>query len=191
MYTEGVKIGSNTYILSEEDGNLKMAIGSDNEEEMEQYIKLENLYEDKLKERNYLQEKRSHLYELDKESKKANIEIAISTVILEGIFIILGALNTTIEPLIIVPTITIGAGTIFKLAVCGTKKKRTKKKNIINNEIEVVNKELSEMRKKITTLKEKMRYSELDLYEDEMISVITEENKKSKVKMRVLKIETK
>ena len=26
------------------------------------------------------------------------------------------------------------------------------------------------MRKKITTLKEKMRYSELDLYEDEMIS---------------------
>lgn len=189
MYTEGIKIGNNTYILSEEDGSLKMAIGSDDKEEMEEYIKLENIYEDKIEERNYLREERAELYELDKKSRKANIEIAISTILLEGIFILLCAATTAIEPLIIVPAITIGAGTIFRLEVCGTKKKRKKKKNIINNEIEDINKELKEIKEKINTVKEKIKYSEIDLHEDEIIQVITEENKKTNVKMRVLKLE--
>ena len=82
MYIEGIKIGNNTYILSEEDGSLKMAIGSDNKEGIEQYLKLENSYEEKLEERNYLQERRTELYELDKNSRKANIQIVISAVIL-------------------------------------------------------------------------------------------------------------
>lgn len=189
MYIEGIKIGNNTYILSEEDGSLKMTIGSDNKEEMEEYIKLENSYEEKLEERNYLQEKRAKLYELDKESRKANIEIAISTIFLEGIFILLGAATTAIELLIIIPTITIGAGTLAKLLKCGTKKKRTSTKNILSNKIEVVNKELKEIKEKIDKLKEKMEYSEFYLQEDEIIRVITEENKKTNVKIRTLKLE--
>jgi len=195
MYTEGVRIGNNTYILSEEDGSLKMAIGSDNKEEMEEYIKLENMYEDKLEERNNLQEKRTHLYELDKNSRKANIEIAISTVILEGIFILLGGANqglSTAISLLSTPVLVMtGIAVIFKPLMYSTKRKRTKKKNIINNEIEDVNKELEKIKEKIDTIKEKMEYSEFDLREDEIVPVTTEENKKSNVKMRVLKIETK
>lgn len=193
MYIEGIKIGNNTYILSEEDGSLKMAIGSDNKEEIEQYIKLENSYEEKLEERNHLQEERNHLYELDKKSRKSNIQIVISAVILEGIFILLGGasqgLSTTISLLIEPVLIMTGLAVIFKTLMYGTKRKRTKNRNIINSEIEVVNKELKEMREKINTVKEKMEYSELDLHEDEIIPVITEGNKKTNVKMRVLKLE--
>ena len=154
---------------------------------------IENYSEEKLEERNYLQERRTELYELDKKSRKANIQIVISAVILEGIFILLGGasqgLSTAIRLLIEPVLIMTGIAVIFKTLMYGTKRKRTKNKNIINSKTEVVNKELKEMRKQINTVKEKIEYSELDLHQDEIIPVITEENKKANVKMRVLKLE--
>lgn len=193
MYTEGIKIGNNTYIISEEDGSLKMALGSDNKKEMEQYIKLENSYEEKLEERNYLQEKRTNLYNLDKESRKANIEIVLTTIILESLFILLGGTNgelLTAATLLSAPIVVMtGIAIIFKPLMYGTKRKRTKMKNVINNKIELVNKELEEIKVKIDRVREKIEYSEFNLHEDEIIPVITEENKKTNVKMKVLKLE--
>jgi len=193
VYTEGIKIGDNSYILSDEDGNLTLLSGSDNQEKMEEYIKLDNQYEEKLEERNELREKISYIHELDKKSRKANIEIIITAIFLEGLFILLGALSLELPKiltiLIGVPLGVTGIGNLGKIDAYGTNKKRTKTKNKIKNEIEKVNEELKEIKLKMDTLKEKMEYSEIDLYEDEIIPVTTVENKKANVKMRVLRLE--
>ena len=46
MYTEGVKIGSNSYLLSDEVGTLTLLNGTCPQEEIEEYIKLKNKYEE-------------------------------------------------------------------------------------------------------------------------------------------------
>ena len=47
IYTEGIKIGSNSYLLSNEDGILTLLNRTGTQEELEEYIKLKNEYEAK------------------------------------------------------------------------------------------------------------------------------------------------
>lgn len=189
MYTNGIKKGDNSYIISEDDGNLKLISGSNRLEEMEEYIKLDNQYEEKKEEKNHISKELSQLYKFNKESKRRNIEILLTTIVIEGLLILLGALATQTESLVIFPAITIGIGVSIKISKYGTKKKRTKTRIILNSRIEKVDEELKEIRTKMNTLKEKMDYSEIDLYENEIVPVTTAENKKAHVKMRVLKLE--
>lgn len=195
MYVDGIKIGEKTYLLAEENGELKIATGSSNTEEMEEYLKLNNEYDEKMEEKNNLQQRLSDMNQIGRDLKRANLDALIATIIVEGMFIICIALGNiglagTITllgfPLVVCGPIL----AIFKSLIYGTKEKRAKRKQETSKELERVQEELKELKNKIDGLNEKIEYSEMELYEDEIVSVITEENKKANVKMRVLRLDS-
>ena len=190
MYTEGLQIGDNTYLLNEED-ELVLATIEGTSEQMEEYIVLVNAYDEKMEEKFYLTDRLSEIHDKDKKARKHNIELFITTCFIEGLFVTLGLVSGTfpIDLLIFAPTLCIGIGVISKLAFYGTKKKRSIQKTKIGEEILEIKKEQRELKKKIDTLKNQIYYQEMGIYEDEVIEVTTIENKKVNVKMRVLRLD--
>ena len=193
MYTEGIKIGLNSYLLSDENGTLTLLNGTGTPEEIEEYIKLKNEYEEKSNEYSVLNNRLSRLYECDKQSKKANREIFLTTFILEGIMVTLMSMAniSPIDLFVLVPAISISGGFIGKTIIYGTKKWRTEQKEQIKKELAAKGKEIETLADKMLELYKKIDYWEMaiDEKEDEIIPVTTVENKKVNVKMRVLKLE--
>lgn len=193
MYTEGIKIGLNSYLLSDENGTLTLLNGTGTPEEIEEYIKLKNEYEEKSNEYSVLNNRLSRLHECDKQSKKANREIFLTTFILEGIMVTLMSMAniSPIDLFVLVPAISISGGFIGKTIIYGTKKWRTEQKEQIKKELAAKGKEIETLADKMLELYKKIDYCEMaiDEKEDEIIPVTTVEKKKVNVKMRVLKLE--
>lgn len=129
----------------------------------------------------------------DRKSKKANIEIFLSTVLIEGLFIFIIALeNMELIPalqLLSFPILTsLMVGVIFKPIIYGTKKKRTKKKEALRTSLSKKNEEIRNIEKRMNKIKQKIE-NETYLFEDEIIPVTTTEKTKSNIKIRVLKLE--
>lgn len=76
-----------------------------------------------------------------------------------------------------------------KTLIYGTKKSRTKQKEEINTNLMNQKEKLKELEKQINKLKQNIETESL-FWEDEIIPVTTEENKKANVKMRVLKLDS-
>lgn len=190
MYTEGVKIGDNSYLLQDND-ELVLATITGTTEQMEEYLQVANNCDEKLEEKYHLQNRLSEIYNNDKKAKKINIKTFIITSILEGVFLTLSFMTGSfpIDLLIFTPTICICTGIIAKIATYGTKKQRTKIENFIKSELSIIQNELKEIKTKKDTLKSQIEYQEIELKEDKIIPVTTIENKKSNVKMRLLKLE--
>lgn len=191
MYTEGFKIGDNSYILSEEP--LTILTSKASQEAIEEYINLKNTYEEEIDEYGELQDDLSKINNKDRNSKKANIEIFLSTVLIEGLFIFIIALeNMELIPalqLLSFPILTsLMVGVIFKPIIYGTKKKRTKKKEALRTSLSKKNEEIRNIEKKMNKIKEKIE-KETYLFEDEIIPVTTTEKTKSNIKIRVLKLD--
>lgn len=191
MYTEGFKIGDNSYILSEEP--LTILTSNASQEAIEEYINLKNTYEEEIDEYGELQDDLSKINNKDRNSKKANIEIFLSTVLIEGLFIFIIALeNMELIPalqLLSFPILTsLMVGVIFKPIIYGTKKKRTKKKEALRTSLSKKNEEIRNIEKRMNKIKEKIE-NETYLFEDEIIPVTTTEKTKSNIKIRVLKLD--
>lgn len=191
MYTEGFKIGDNSYILSEEP--LTILTSKASQEAIEEYINLKNTYEEEIDEYGELQDDLSKINNKDRNSKKANIEIFLSTVLIEGLFIFIIALeNMELIPalqLLSFPILTsLMVGVIFKPIIYGTKKKRTKKKEALRTSLSKKNEEIRNIEKRMNKIKQKIE-NETYLFEDEIIPVTTTEKTKSNIKIRVLKLE--
>ena len=55
MYTEGLQIGENSYVLSDESGDMILLSANGTSEDVEKYLKLENNYDEKLNEKSEIQ----------------------------------------------------------------------------------------------------------------------------------------
>ena len=193
MYTEGIKVGNNSYVLSDEDGTLKILNGNGTPEEIEQYINLKNEYEIKGNEYSVLNNRLNKLREFDKSAKKANIKIFLLTLLIESFFIMLDLLSNTfrLDILVMMPTMAIASGFASKNVLYGTKKKRFKEKEEIKNHLISKEKEIQLLADQMLTLYKKIDCHEvlIDEKEDEIVPVTTVENEKVNVKMRVLKLD--
>ena len=191
-YTEGLQIGDNSYVLSDESGNMILLSAKGTPEEVERYLKLENDYDEKMDEKSEIQSIIQSINNKEKESKKANIEIIIALFILEGLFLLCGlgggaSLAGTIQ-LLSFPVITmLGVTGIYKV-IYGTKKGRTKKRNEANAKLEKVLEELKQIDKEKRKLKDKIEYENY-FPEEEIVPVTTVENTKANVKMRILRLD--
>ncbi len=184
-YESGVKIGENTYLLYDKANTSILMNGSGSTEEIEEYIKLNNQYDQKLELRNDIQKDLAKVQKLDKLAGKWNILILIYTIIGEIFCVTLGG---DIPIFLLMAAITIGLGSWVKSAVCLSKKNRKKIKVEIAEELTEVNQELKEIKTKIDKIKEKNEYREINIQNELEVPITTEENKKSNVKMRVLKL---
>lgn len=192
MYTEGLQIGDNAYVLSDESGNIILLNSNGTFEETEKYLKLENDYEEKLDEKSEIQSIIQDINIKEKESKRANTEIIITTFLLDGVFLLCGAaslpLVETIK-LLSLPVITmLFIAVTIKPMRYGTKKRRTKRRQEENAKLEKVLEELKQIDKEKRSLKKKIEYVNY-FPEEEKIPVTTVENKKAKVKMRILRLD--
>lgn len=193
MYTKGLQIGDNSYLLNDE-YELVLATINGTLEQMEEYIQMVNEYDDKLEEKSYFTDRLSEVHERDKKARITNIAMFITTIGSEVFTLTLslmsGAFPTALFVLTpTIPVICFGTGAISNFASYGTKKKRKKEREKLSNKISKIKEELKELENKIDTLKNQMQYSETKIYEDEIIPVTTVDNKKSNVKMRVLKLD--
>ena len=193
MYTEGIKVGNNSYVLSDEYGLLTILKSSNNQEQVEEYIKLKNLYEEERDEYSNLQNNKLEIDENEKFSKKFNIEVIPALFLAEGVIIcalLLGKFELfAIVKLISFSTvIAVAAGVGLKILSFGTKKKRSKQREEINAKLIEQNDKLKELEKQINMLKKNVE-EEAYFREDEIVPVTTVENKKANVKMRVLKLD--
>ncbi len=184
MYTEGLQIGNNSYLLQDED-NLVLAISKGTTEQMEEYLQVANDYDEGINRRNEQQQQLSKIRYLDKLSKK----FEIAGIGLSIFFIVTGIIISTVEILLIMPAASISITSMYKLKICSTKKERKQKKASITKKIEEIQKELEELKIKRDILKEKIEYSETELQEDGIIPITTVDNKKANVKIRVLRLE--
>jgi len=193
MYTEGLQIGDNSYVLSDESGNIILLSSNGTLEETERYLKLENDYEEKIDEKSEIQSAIQDINNKENKSKKANIEIIVTTFFLEGIFLLCGLSGTAsltgIIQLLSLPVITmlVVAG-MFKPIMYGTKKGRAKRRQEENAKLEKVLEELKEIDKEKRNLKKKIEY-ENHFPEEEIIPVRTLENTKLNVKTRILRLD--
>ena len=185
MYTEGIKIGDDTYLLLDECNNVTLINGSSNTEETEEYVNLNNECDKKIELRNNLQKNLSTIHRLDNLSKKWNIRIILGSIFIESFILLIGSIN--IVSIVIPPTLFITGTLVMKRSDCLTKKKRKKLKLDTTEELSKVNEELEEITKKLKTLEEKIE-NETYLEDEKIIPVSTVENKKSNIKMRVLKL---
>ena len=190
MYTEGLQIGDNSFLLQDED-ELILATIDGTSEQMEEYIELVNSHDKKMEEKFYLIDRLSEIYDKDKKARKHNIETFITTCFIESLFLTLALVSGSfpIGLLIFVPIVCIGIGEISKLAFYSTKKNRSVQKCKIGEKILEIKKEQREIKQKIDTLKNQIYYQEMGIYEDEVIEVTTVKNKKVNVKMRVLRLD--
>lgn len=191
MYTEGIQIGNDSYLLQDDD-ELVLATINGTPNQMEEYVQLSNQYDEKLEEKFYLTDRLSEVHDKDVKAKKININTFITTFLTECFFISLCVVagSFSIDMLIFVPTICISIGLISRITECGTKKKRKKQKKEISDEIFKTKDELKQLQKKIDMLKNEMEYSEMGIYEEyEIIPITTVENKKANVKIRVLRLD--
>lgn len=191
MYTNGIKIGDNSYILSDEYGELTLLNGKIALEEIEEYIKLKNAYEDETVAYQCLQDALNEVHDLDKLSEKEDIEILAATIVIEGIFILFGALKLELNLAIRLLSIPLGTALISKLFIKpllhGTKRARKIGEEEIKIEISRTKEKIKEIEEQINKLKEKIE-TESYFLQDEIIPVKTIRNEKTKVKMRVLKL---
>lgn len=193
MYTEGLQIGENSYVLSDESGNMILLSAKGTPEEVERYLKLENDYDEKLDEKSEIQSTIQNINNKEVESKKANIEIIITLFLLEGIFLLCG-LSGVASPvgtmqLLGFPIITmLGVAGIFKPIMYGTKKGRAKRRKEANNKLVTVLEELKQIDKEKRKLKDKIEYENY-FPEEEIIPVTTTEKTKANVKMRILRLD--
>lgn len=194
MYKEGIKVGDKSYILSDEDGTLRILNGTGTSDEIEQYINLKNEYEIKGNEYSVLNNRLNKLREFDKKAKKENIKIFLLTLLIESFFIMLDLLFNTfhLDMLVILPTMTIASGFISKNIFYGTKKERFKEKEEIKNHLISKEKEIQLLAAQMLKLYKKIDCHEMviDEKEAEIVPVTTVENEKVNVKMRVLKLES-
>lgn len=189
MYTEGLQIGEKSYIL-QDDNQLKLATINGTKKEIEEYLQLNNEYEEKLEEKISLQKSLTQIYYNDKKAKKNNIEIFLTTLGIESAFIILSIISGT-TPLIlhfIVPSIILGTGILGKVLIYGTKKDRKRNKQDTSILLSKVQEELKELKIKIDSIKKQIEYNENTIKKDDELAITTVENKKVNVKMRVLKL---
>lgn len=192
MYTEGLQVGDGSYILSDESGNLTLLNGKCKLEEAEEYIKLQNKYEEKLDEKSSLQDTLFMINNKEARAKSTKITMTLSLLLAEGILIILGTASLPLIDAITVFSIpvvlTLVRAFVIKPIKYGTKKKREKQKLEITSKLETVIGEIKQVEKKMKKYKEKIE-CESYFREDEIIPVTTVENKKTNVKMRVLKLD--
>ena len=188
MYTEGIKIGDNSYILSDEDGTLTLLSGKGTPEEIEEYIKLKNTWEEEIDNHRILQDELSYINGHNKLARDFNIFLSMMPVIAGIGTLIAGHLDLSV---IIVMTILLDSfGLFLKLSLCGTKNKRINQEFKIKEELQAQTEKVKEIEKKINRLNKKVE-TETYFWEDEIIPVTTIENKKYNVKMKVLKLDTK
>ena len=83
MYTEGIKVGNKSYVLSDEEGTLRILNGNGTPQEIEQYINLKNNYGVKGNEYSFLNNRLNKLREFDKNAKKANVKIFLLALLIE------------------------------------------------------------------------------------------------------------
>lgn len=191
MYVEGVKIGNNSYILSDEDGTLTLLNGKCTKEETEEYIKLKNSWEEELQEYRELQSILSEKNELDKIIKRINIKVSVVTILAELLSLLItgGSLDSvSIIMLPSLPLIVYPISNILQTLVHGTKKKRKEQKEEVKIKLLSKNEKIKEIENKMSKLKEKIE-TESYFWQDEIIPVTTVEKEKKSVKMRVLKLE--
>lgn len=192
MYKEGLQMGDNSYILSDEEGELTVINGTCTSQEMQEYIKLQNKYEEKTNEKIKLHRELIKINKKEKDAKLANLVITFSLFIIEGALIVLGFASLPLIEAIKVFGIPVVAALIgvfiIKPIKYGTKKKRIQQKAESNLRLEMIYDEIKEIEKEKRKYKEKIENVSY-LLEDETIPVITVENKKVNVKMRVLRID--
>lgn len=194
MYKEGIQLGDNSYILSDEDGELTIINGTCTSQEMEEYLQISNQYDEKLEEKFYLTDRISEINNNDKKAKITNIVMFITTIGFEGLTLTLSLMSSAFPTALFVlaptiPIICFGAGMISNIVSFGTKKKRKQEREKLNGKNLEIKKELEEIKNKIDTIKNQIQYSETRMYEDKIIPVTTVENKKANVKMRVLRLD--
>ena len=192
MYTEGLQIGENLYIFQDDYGTITLLEGTGTSNEMNEYIKLKNEYEERGE--NYfelygiLQEVKGY----DKEAKRLRNRLCLGTILAEGIFIIVGAVNLNYLPEILISIGTIGftISMITPSILYGTKKKRIKIISEATGELEIEEKKIKKIVEKLQILNRKIEYEMIvDKKEENVVPITTVENKKANVKIRVLKLE--
>lgn len=192
MYIEGIQINKKMYILSDEEGELTLLNSNLTPEETDQYIELENKFEEINDEINTMQKEINNINNKNRLSKRINRIIIMSVILTEGLFILLGALSQ--EPLKIFETIIMTplsitiVGNIYKIASCGTKKGRNKCKLKMENKISIEKENLKEIEKQKKKYQKNIEKKYCTL-EEEIVSVTEVENKKPHVKMRVLRLD--
>lgn len=191
MYVEGIKIGNNSYILSDEDGTLTLLNGKCTKEETEEYIKLKNSWEEELEEYRELQSILSEKNELDKIIKRINIKFFVIGILAEVLSLLITIRSLDLVSIIMLPSLPLIVYTmsnIVQTLVHGTKKKRAKQKEEVKIELLSRKEKIKEIENKMSKLKEKIE-TEAYFLQDEIIPVKTIGNDKTKVKMRVLKLD--
>lgn len=191
MYTEGYQIGDSSYLLQDENNELVLATIDGTSEQMKEYIKMVNEYDERRGEISFLTRMFSEIQYKDKKARKHSIETFITTCLIEGLFVSLSFISGSFpkEVLILIPTMCISTGIISKFAFYGTKKKRKREKKKIGEQILEMEKEQMKLKNKINRLKYQMEYSEMKMSDDKIITVTTVENKKVNVKTRVLRLD--
>ena len=191
-YTEGIQIGDNSYVLSDESGNMILLNAKGTPQEVERYLKLENDYDEKMDEKSEIQSTIQSINNKELGSKLLNIKALFSLFITEVILFILGATSLELIEMIKVLSIpfvialtTIG---ILKPIAYGTKKGRTKRRNEANAKLEKVLEELKQIDKEKRKLKDKIEYENY-FPEEEIVPVTTIENTKANVKIRILRLD--
>lgn len=116
MYTEGIQIGNDSYLLQDDD-ELVLATINGTPNQMEEYVQLSNQYDKKLEEKFYLTDRLSEVHDKDVKAKKININTFITTFLTECFFISLCVVagSFSIDMLIFVPTICISIGLISRI----------------------------------------------------------------------------
>ena len=136
MYKDGLKIGDIFYLVSEEDGKISLLSGSTKKEDMEEYIKLDNEYFEKIENINNIQNKLINIHNLDRLSRKWNIRILLTNMLVGGFSLLIGHTIT----ISIVGLIILNSGLlIMKKRDCLTKRKRTKLKQELKEEVIQIN----------------------------------------------------
>lgn len=192
MYTEGLQVGDNSYLLQDED-ELVLATIEGTPEQMEEYIQTVNEYDKKREEKWYLTDRLSEIHDKDKNARIINIVMLIITICSEGLVLPLSIMSGSFPMAVfilgpIIPVICFGAGAITNYLSYGTKKKREEQKQNLGKQILKIKKEQKELKKQIDILKKQIEYSEMSLDEEEIVLIRTIENKKTNVKMRVLRL---
>ena len=124
MYKDGLKIGDIFYLVSEEDGKISLLSGSTKKENMEEYIKLDNEYFEKIENINNIQNKLINIHNLDRLSRKWNIRILLTNMLVGGFSLLIGHTIT----ISIVGLIILNSGLLIKLSIyaiftfCSSKK---------------------------------------------------------------------
>lgn len=192
MYTEGLQIGENSYVLSDESGDITLLSAKGTPEDVERYLKLENEYDEKTDEKSEIQSIIQSINNKEIGSKLFNIKTLFSLFITEVILFILGAtsleLIQMIKVLSVPAVIALTAVGIIKPIRYGTKKRRAKKKKEAKTNLEKVLEELKQIDKERRKLKEKIEYENY-FPEEEIVPVTTVENTKANVKMRILRLD--